>query len=290
MAFKIKNPYGAKSVEATSVAKAVSPAKLETGLGSRSLTSTQSETVQGGGSGRSGGSTTKPKAKADPYAKAAKKDSKLGDYVKARKSLKKGSPEWNANQNKINAAYGVKKRYEETAKPATTETAKTTETKVEGKVETSKKAGKIRAKGEAVLADKNMSTEDKQRKALKLRKKYDKQNAKVEKKGKVDTAKTSLKETKKENKIEKIESKADVATAKGKTKKASRLKARAEREETGKSKKDQGRNIFGRKTKKQKAKEAAAAKKDAGKEVVTLAKYKTVAKKCACGKAKCNCK
>ena len=54
---------------------------------------------------------------------------------------------------------------------------------------------------------------------------------------------------------------ADVATAKGKTKKASRLKARAEREETGKSKKDQGRNIFGRKTKKQKAKEAAATKK-----------------------------
>ena len=290
MAFKIKNPYGAKSVEATSVAKAVSPAKKEFGEGGRQLTDTQSETVQGGGSGRSGGSTTKPKTKADPYAKAAKKDSKLGDYVKARKSLKKGSPEWNANQNKINAAYGVKKRYEETAKPATTETAKTTETKVEGKVETSKKAGKIRAKGEAVLADKNMSTEDKQRKALKLRKKYDKQNAKVKKKGEVNTAKASLKETKKENKIEKIESKADVATAKGKTKKASRLKAKAEREETGKSKKDQGRNIFGRKTKKQKAKEAAAAKKDAGKEVVTLAKYKTVAKKCACGKAKCNCK
>ena len=294
MAFKIKNPYGAKSVEATSVAKAVSPAKLETGLGSRSLTSKQSETVQGGGSGRSGGSTTKPKTGADPYAKAAKKDSKLGDYVKARKSLKKGSPEWNANQNKINAAYGVKKRYEETAKPATTTTTteKTTETKVEGKVETSKKAGKIRAKGEAVLADKNMSTEDKQRKALKLRKKYDKQNAKVKKKGEVNTAKASLKETKKENKIEKIESKADVATAKGKTKKASRLKAKAEREETGKSKKDQGRNIFGRKTKKQKAKEAAAAatKKDDSKEVVTLAKYKTVAKKCACGKAKCNCK
>ena len=292
MAFKIKNPYGAKSVEATSVAKVVSPAKKEFGEGGRQLTDTQSETVQGGGSGRSGGSTTKPKTGADPYAKAAKKDSKLGDYVKARKSLKKGSPEWNANQNKINAAYGVKKRYEETAKPATTTTTteKTTETKVEGKVETSKKAGKIRAKGEAVLADKNMSTEDKQRKALKLRKKYDKQNAKVEKKGKVDTAKTSLKETKKENKIEKIESKADVATAKGKTKKASRLKAKAEREETGKSKKDQGRNIFGRKTKKQKAKEAAATKKDAGKEVVTLAKYKTVAKKCACGKAKCNCK
>ena len=278
MAFKIKNPYGAKSVEATSVAKVASPAKLLPGRGPVDPPK-----------------PTPPKA--DPYAKAAKKDSKLGDYVKARKSLKKGSPEWNANQNKINAAYGVRKRYDETVNekvdppkvdPPKVDTAK----KVEAKKETSEKAGKIRAKGEAVLADKNMSTEDKQRKALKLRKKYDKQNAKVEKKGKVDTAKASLKETKKENKIEKIESKADVATAKGKTKKASRLKARAEREETGKSKKDQGRNIFGRKTKKQKAKEAAAAatKKDDSKEVVTLAKYKTVANKCACGKAKCNCK
>ena len=184
-----------KKAEGDSPLNMNSPAKRGGG------SSTSSDGTSSGG--RGGGGGTK---KADPYAKAAKNDSKLGDYVKARKSLKKGSPEWNANQNKINAAYGVKKRYEETAKPATTTTTteKTTETKVEGKVETSKKAGKIRAKGEAVLADKNMSTEDKQRKALKLRKKYDKQNAKVEKKGKVDTAKTSLKETKKENKIEKF--------------------------------------------------------------------------------------
>ena len=62
--------------------------------------------------------------------------------------------------------------------------------------------------------------------------------------------------------------------------------AQPEREATGKSKKDQGRNIFGRKTKKQKAKEAAAATA----ETVAKKKTTTVAKKCACGKSKCDCK
>jgi len=45
------------------------------------------------------------------YAEALKKDPKLAEYVKKRKTLTKGTPEWNANQNKINAAYGVSKRY-----------------------------------------------------------------------------------------------------------------------------------------------------------------------------------
>jgi hypothetical protein len=45
------------------------------------------------------------------YKKATTKDPKLAEYIKKRKTLEKGSPEWNANQNKINAAYGVKKRY-----------------------------------------------------------------------------------------------------------------------------------------------------------------------------------
>ena len=54
--------------------------------------------------------------KSDPYADAAKKDPKLGDYVKLRKSLEKGSNEWNKNQNKINEAYGVSKRYPVTRK------------------------------------------------------------------------------------------------------------------------------------------------------------------------------
>ena len=200
------------------------------------------------------------KKKKDPYAEAAKKDSKLGDYVKARKSLKKGTAEWNANQNKINKAYGVKKRYDETPKP--TPTPKPTGTdamqaiapdtkknKVVVKKETSKKASNLREKGNEVLSDKSLSTEEKQRKALKIRRKYDKQNSKVEKKAKVKTAK-----------IGKIEARANVAEAKGKTKRADRLRAKAERKETGVSRKDQGRNIFGGKTRKQKKKEAQAKK------------------------------
>ena len=205
---------------------------------------------------------TKPKPKADPYSKAAKKDSKLGDYVAKRKTLKKGSAEWNANQNKINKAYGVKKRYDETPKPTPTPTPKgkpsdklqaiapdTKKNKVVVKKETSTKASKLREEGNKVLSDKSLSTEEKQKKALSIRRKYDKQNSKVEKKAKVKTAK-----------IGKIEARANVAEAKGKTKRADRLRAKAERKETGVSRKDQGRNIFGGKTRKQKKKEAQAKK------------------------------
>ena len=200
------------------------------------------------------------KKKKDPYAEAAKKDSKLGDYVKARKSMKKGSAEWNANQNKINKAYGVKKRYDETPKPKPTPkptgtdamqaiAPDTKKNKVVVKKETSKKASNLREKGNEVLSDKSLSTEEKQKKALSIRRKYDKQNSKVEKKAKVKTAK-----------IGKIEARANVAEAKGKTKRADRLRAKAERKETGVSRKDQGRNIFGGKTRKQKKKEAQAKK------------------------------
>tara|TARA_R110002020_G_scaffold473956_1_gene704075 strand:+ start:617 stop:1735 length:1119 start_codon:yes stop_codon:yes gene_type:complete len=44
--------------------------------------------------------------KSTSYADAAKKDPKLNSYIKQRKGLKKGTPEYNAVQNKINAAYG----------------------------------------------------------------------------------------------------------------------------------------------------------------------------------------
>ena len=203
---------------------------------------------------------TKPKPKADPYSKAAKKDSKLGDYVAKRKNLKKGSAEWNANQNKINKAYGVKKRYDETPKPTPTPTPKEKPSdklqaiapdpkpnKVVVKKETSTKASKLREEGNKVLSDKSLSTEEKQKKALGIRRKYDKQNSKVEKKAKVKTAK-----------VGKIEARANVAEAKGNNKRAERLRAKAERKETGVSRKDQGRNIFGGKTRKQKKKEAQA--------------------------------
>ena len=202
------------------------------------------------------------KKKKDPYAEAAKKDSKLGSYVKARKSLKKGTAEWNANQNKINKAYGVKKRYDETPKPTPTPTPKgkpsdklqaispdTKKNKVVVKKETSTKASKLREEGNKVLSDKSLSTEEKQKKALSIRRKYDKQNSKVEKKAKVKTAK-----------VGKIKARANVAEARGNDRRAERLRARAERKETGVSRKDQGRNIFGGKTRKQKKKDAQAKK------------------------------
>jgi len=81
-------------------------------------------------------STNSKKGGKDPYKKAADKDKNLGSYVAKQKSLKKGTPEWNANQNKINKAYGVKKRYGEgssttstTSTPATTNKSTTKETK-----------------------------------------------------------------------------------------------------------------------------------------------------------------
>ena len=48
----------------------------------------------------------KSKPKGGTYASAKKKDPKLDSYIKARNSAKKGSSDYNAAQNKINAAYG----------------------------------------------------------------------------------------------------------------------------------------------------------------------------------------
>lgn len=45
------------------------------------------------------------------YAKAAKKDPNLASYIKQRKGLDKSSDAYKKLQNKINAAYGVSKRY-----------------------------------------------------------------------------------------------------------------------------------------------------------------------------------
>ena len=48
----------------------------------------------------------KQKPKGGTYASAKKKDPKLDSYIKSRNSAKKGSSDYNAAQNKINAAYG----------------------------------------------------------------------------------------------------------------------------------------------------------------------------------------
>ena len=119
---------------------------------------------------------------ADPYAKAAKKDSKLGDYVKARKSLKKGSAEWNANQNKINKAYGVKKRYDETVKTATTtETPKVTTTATE-KVDTKKTKTEVAKTNldtaKSTVKDAKASAKD-TRKSARIQKRADKKTARA---------------------------------------------------------------------------------------------------------------
>ena len=53
--------------------------------------------------------------------------------------------------------------------------------------ETSKRAAKLRAKGNAVLNDKTLSVKEKQKKSRVIRKKYDKKNAKVAKKTKKGT-------------------------------------------------------------------------------------------------------
>ena len=42
----------------------------------------------------------------DPYARALKNDPNLPDYIRKRENLEKGSAEWDANQNRINKAYG----------------------------------------------------------------------------------------------------------------------------------------------------------------------------------------
>jgi len=59
---------------------------------------------------------TKPKKKSNgAYNRAAKRGEGMGydlnDLVRQRKTVKKGSDEYNAIQNKINKAYGVKKRH-----------------------------------------------------------------------------------------------------------------------------------------------------------------------------------
>lgn len=73
----------------------------------------------------------------------------------------------------------------------TTKTTKVTTTKktkvTTAPKETSKRAAKLRAKGNAVLNDKTLSVKEKQKKSRVIRKKYDKKNAKVAKKTKKGT-------------------------------------------------------------------------------------------------------
>jgi hypothetical protein len=53
----------------------------------------------------------KSSSSGDPYARAKAKDPNLPAYIRERKKYAKGSAEYNAIQNRINAAYGVSKRH-----------------------------------------------------------------------------------------------------------------------------------------------------------------------------------
>ena len=93
-----------------------------------------------------------PPAKKDPYAEAKKRDPKLDSYIKERSKHKKGTPEYNAQQNKINKAYGKgpTNRPTTTTKPVDDKSTdnKPTDTKKDDKTtttltETKKKKGKF---------------------------------------------------------------------------------------------------------------------------------------------------
>jgi hypothetical protein len=87
------------------------------------------------------------------YAKAAKKDPNLASYIKQRKGLDKGSNEYKKLQNKINAAYGVSKRYDVSEGGSGDGAAKPKVTKVQAakinvkkaKVDAKKSVGSARA-------------------------------------------------------------------------------------------------------------------------------------------------
>ena len=107
------------------------------------------------------------------YSKAAKNDPNLGDYVKKRKSLKKGSAEYGANQFKINKAYygeesakKIQDRYNKKHGISTSTTTKgrkttTTTTKEGGPTETrTTKVRKDGTKKKLVVGQKNIKTTD----------------------------------------------------------------------------------------------------------------------------------
>lgn len=112
------------------------------------------------------------------YAEAKKADKNLDSYIAKRKKLKKGSPEYNAIQNKINAAYGIEKRHPaEPAAPTVERTKSPTLAKAELRHEIEKdkdkKAGTGVSKGESVIVKDKPGTPEKQPKSIKaIRKDY----------------------------------------------------------------------------------------------------------------------
>jgi hypothetical protein len=92
----------------------------------------------------------KKKKSGGSYSDAAKKDPNLADYIAKRKTLEKGSDEWKRNQNKINEAYGVSKRYEVADLLPDSKRVETGDKKVD---KISKQQDKVEAKGETKKAE-----------------------------------------------------------------------------------------------------------------------------------------
>jgi len=138
--------------------------------------------------------TTKSYVKKGGTATGNMKDYKIGSQKRRDEYTARG---W--KQDKTTAVKGGAKKKkvadpvigksEPTKKVAiTTKLDPTKKTKVtSAPKETSKRAAKLRAKGNAVLNDKTLSVKEKQKKSRVIRKKYDKKNAKVAEKTKKGT-------------------------------------------------------------------------------------------------------
>ena len=135
--------------------------------------------------------------KADPYAAAKKNDANLDSYIKTRNSSKKGSQEYTDAQNKINAAYGNKKRHTASKVESKPVETKPVETKPADKVEAAKvnvqkakvdakksvgtaRANKLTAKSEAAKAGGNTRKADRlARRAKRVQGRADRGGSKV---------------------------------------------------------------------------------------------------------------
>ena len=97
---------------------------------------------------------TADKKKSDPYAKALKKDPKLASYIKERGKHKAGSAEYEAQQAKINKAYGKTRSSKLKAAQIANQKKENVSTKTEkATTKASNKVNKIKTKSVKKVAE-----------------------------------------------------------------------------------------------------------------------------------------
>ena len=101
--FKMKNPSVAKLAKSAGDNR---KSPMQFGVFGTGLGTLFKGSAKAGAEASNKKSKPKTKTKSDPYAEAKKRDPKLDSYIKERNKHKKGTPEYNAQQNKINKAYG----------------------------------------------------------------------------------------------------------------------------------------------------------------------------------------